>query len=151
MAPAVVLAYGNPLREDDGVAWAVAERVRELDPGLNVLTVHQLTPELAEVLSEAESAVFVDARVGETPGELSIALIEPVERRPGMTHTIGPETLLFYSLRLFGRAPRGALVTVTGERFGMGQGLSPAAARAVPVAAERAVQLATGRAPRQSA
>jgi hydrogenase maturation protease len=141
MSLAVVIAYGNPLREDDGVAWAVGERLRQLGPDAEVLTVHQLTPELAETLSDARVAVFVDARVGGSAGDVSSCAIEPSARSQAMTHGVGPEALLAYSLHVFGRAPRAYLVTVAGERFGVGSGLSDAAARAVPEAARRAAEL----------
>jgi hydrogenase maturation protease len=141
MQSAVVIAYGNPLREDDGVAWIVGERLRQLRPDVDVLTLHQLTPELAETLSDAQVAVFVDARVGGSAGEVSTCAIEPFAHSQAMTHGLGPEALLAYSLHLFGRAPRAYLVTVSGERFGVGCGLSDAATRAVPEAARRTAEL----------
>ena len=46
----LVIALGNPLREDDGVGWAVAS-VLQRSKDVRVLVVHQLAPEMAEEVS----------------------------------------------------------------------------------------------------
>jgi hypothetical protein len=63
----LVIACGNPLRSDDGVAWLAAEQLRQtLQPPAKVICVHQLTPELAEEASRAEIVFFIDAtRIGD--------------------------------------------------------------------------------------
>ena len=72
----LVIAWGNPLREDDGVAWHVVEGLRRLQPRpslplLRLRHAHQqLTPELAEPVSHAAGVVFVDARRDGTPGQV---------------------------------------------------------------------------------
>ena len=63
----LVIAWGNPLREDDTVAWHVLEGLRTLRPrpglpALHLRHAHQLTPEMAEFVSRAQGVVFVDAR-----------------------------------------------------------------------------------------
>jgi hypothetical protein len=63
----LVIAWGNPLREDDGVAWHVLEALRALRPhpalpALHLRHAHQLVPEMAECVSRATGVVFVDAR-----------------------------------------------------------------------------------------
>ena len=47
----LVIAWGNPLREDDAVAWHVLEGLRSLKPrprlpALHLRHAHQLTPEI---------------------------------------------------------------------------------------------------------
>src|SRR5262245_1795360 len=60
----VVIGYGNDLRGDDAVGLRAAQAVAAWDmPGVCGLAVHQLTPELAEILAGAALAIFVDARV----------------------------------------------------------------------------------------
>ena len=57
----LVLAYGNPLRRDDGVGWVIGERLAELLPeeAVDVRVLHQLTPELAEPISRASRAFWL--------------------------------------------------------------------------------------------
>ncbi len=125
----LVLAYGNPLRRDDGVGWVIGERLAEILPEnvADVRVLHQLTPELAEPISHAEAVIFVDAAEGEKPGTIRWTEIQP----GSFTHQVEPASLLDAAQELFGHCPPAALLTVTGGDFGYGEGLSPAVANAV--------------------
>ena len=70
MAGVLVIGVGNPLRGDDGLGWHAAEHLRErlVELHATVTSCHQLIPELAEPVSRAERVIFIDARVGPTPG-----------------------------------------------------------------------------------
>ena len=75
----LIIGYGNPLRGDDGVGWEVASRLAVIIPSeaAHILTVHQLTPELAESVSEADLVIFIDASdVGE-PGTWRCDQVKP--------------------------------------------------------------------------
>ncbi len=59
----LVIGYGNTLRGDDGVGQLVAVAVSKWQlPGVIALERHQLTAELAEPLSRAAIAIFVDSQ-----------------------------------------------------------------------------------------
>ena len=61
-ADVLVIGYGNTLRGDDGIGPAVAGEIDRLAvPGVRVIVVHQLTPELAADLAACRRAVFIDA------------------------------------------------------------------------------------------
>ncbi|NEP87655.1 MAG: hypothetical protein F6K18_12990 [Okeania sp. SIO2C2] len=61
MTEILVIGYGNTLRSDDGAGQRVAELVAEWEfQNIRSLPVHQLTPELAEPISQAELVIFVD-------------------------------------------------------------------------------------------
>jgi|WetSurMetagenome_2_1015567.scaffolds.fasta_scaffold108514_2 hydrogenase maturation protease len=134
-----VVAFGNPLRGDDGVAWRVAQELEHSADGAVVLTLHQLTPEVAVVVSQAAGVIFVDAAEGPMPGRVSTCELAPVAAQSTLTHHITPETVLALAQRLYGTCPRAALVTVTAESFAIGEALSTSVKRAVPEAV-RAVQ-----------
>jgi hydrogenase maturation protease len=143
----LLIAYGNPLRGDDGLGWRVAAAVRAAAPlgGVHVLAVHQLTPELAEIVARAERVVFVDASYAAVPGTMELYAVEPaLEWRGGFTHRCEPAELLTLARELYRRAPPEAwLLTVGGECFEVGEALSAAAQRALPgvvrVALERLI------------
>ena len=139
----LVIALGNPLREDDGAGWAVARALRRAGD-LRVLVVHQLTPELADEVSRADAVVFVDARRGGPAGELRTVAVSPegAFAEHGLTHVLDPATLLRYAQVLYGRAPKAWLVSIAGERFGLGDTLSGSVERTVPAAARRIRALA---------
>jgi hydrogenase maturation protease len=127
----LVIAYGNPLRQDDGVGWAVAEALAG-HPGVRLETVHQLLPELAEPLSRAHFAVFVDARRGGPAGEVRRTTVVAASDGWSSAHSLGPEQLLGLCERCFGHAPKAVLVSVAGARFDFGADLSPEVALAIP-------------------
>ena len=82
MARIVIVGYGNPLRSDDGLGWRVAEELsrRLSPPEVEVIVRHQLTPELADDVRNADAVFFIDAaRVGQ-PGEVTCT---PVTLQPG--------------------------------------------------------------------
>jgi hydrogenase maturation protease len=137
----LVIALGNPLREDDGVGWAVAQ-VLQRSKDVRVIVAHQLTPEMAEEVSRADAVVFVDARRGGSAGELRTVPLSPAAADHRLTHVVEPATLLHYAQILYGRAPTAWLVSVAGERFGLGDGLSASVLRAVPAAARQVRALA---------
>jgi hydrogenase maturation protease len=120
MARLLILGYGNPLRGDDGVGWHAVRRLLERSAELNaaVMSCHQLTPELAEPVSRAERVIFIDARVGPTPGAVEVSEVAAGE--PGhstFSHHLHPATLVALAQRLYGRAPEAWIITVTGESF----------------------------------
>ena len=79
----LVVGYGNELRCDDGVGPKVAAALQEMKlPGVRTITCHQLTPELAEPVSQARRVVFVDAAVDAAAG------IQWRELRPAATGRI---------------------------------------------------------------
>ena len=94
----LVIGYGNPLREDDGIGWRVVE---EIENGeivgvlqslgncqLETVAVHQLLPELAGDVSEAELVIFVDASVEGKPGTIAVRELAPVEQEMGRLRII---------------------------------------------------------------
>ena len=141
----LVVAWGNPLREDDGVAWHVLEGLRSLKPrpGLPPLKLrhaHQLAPEMAECVSQAQGVVFIDARRDGIPGEVRCEEVVPSAGSNPLAHSLSPQALLLYSQQLYGRAPRAVVVSIGGERFAMGEELSPVVRRALPRAIRTVVR-----------
>jgi hydrogenase maturation protease len=143
----LVIAWGNPLREDDGVAWHVLEGLRALKPrpGLPLLKLrhaHQLAPEMAECVSQAQGVVFVDARRDGTPGEVRSEEIAASAGSNPLAHSLSPQALLLFAEQLYGRAPRAVVLSIAGERFGMGEELSPVVRKALPRAIRAVIRQA---------
>jgi hydrogenase maturation protease len=143
----LVVAWGNPLREDDAVAWHVLEGLRSLKPRpgrppLKLRHAHQLTPEMAECVSRARGVVFVDARRDGRPGEVRGEAIAPSPGSNPLAHSLSPQALLLLAEQLYGRAPRAVVLGVAGERFGVGDSLSPVVRRALPRAIRAVIRQA---------
>ena len=118
----LILGYGNPLRGDDAAGPIAAAR-------LGGLAVHQLTPELAEAIAQADAVLFLDADAALPPGEIAVTAIRPSSAV--LDHHATPAALLELARTVFGAAPKAWLIGMGGENFELTEGLSPAAARAV--------------------
>jgi hydrogenase maturation protease len=139
----LVVAYGNPLRRDDGVAWRVAG---ELEGGrdIEVTYEHQLVPELAARVGRAEGVLFLDAAVGSTPGRVTVHEVAPQPEESAFGHVLRPSGMLDLARRLCGQAPPAVLLTVTVRDVAFGMELS-AEVEASLEAATRAARSALAR------
>ncbi len=138
MARKLVLACGNALRGDDGVGWAIAERL-DGDTSLTdveVVVAHQLTPEMAEPISLAETVVFVDCSAVAAAGEVAVFPVAAAcENNASLTHNVDPARLLAMAAEIFAASPKRAFaVTVGGASFEMSEELSEPVRRAIPEA-----------------
>ncbi|MCC7210126.1 MAG: hydrogenase maturation protease [Anaerolineae bacterium] len=129
----LVIGYGNTLRRDDGVGPAAARALehRGAPPDTEIIALFQLTPELAEPISRADTVIFVDASVhdGGAPGdvrETRLSVPDDPHLDPGaFTHNVTPLLLVVAAHGLYGRAPDAAwLITVSAGSFDLGEGLS---------------------------
>lgn len=137
--PALLLACGNSLRQDDGVGLRVAEAAEQLFPAarLRIIAAPQFTPEMAAELAATDLALFVDASAADEPGAIRVRPVGPCAA-PAETHGLDPPALLALAEELAGRAPARAFVlTIGAGRFDYGEDLSGPIRRAIP----RAVRL----------
>ena len=141
MARTLVVGFGNVFRRDDGVGFAVLNALRErlgrsplavdedgyddLGHELDTLFLHQLVPELAEVIAGYDRVVFVDAHVGTIPDlireEAVVAHYEPAT----VPHQLLPCTVLAMAQDLYASHPGGVLLSIRGHDFDFGEELSP--------------------------
>jgi hydrogenase maturation protease len=132
----LVIGYGNTLRRDDGVGPRVAEAVAVLAlPGVRALACPLLTPELADPISRARIAIFVDAAV-DAPREVQLRKLAPASSSQVMAHAASPATLLALARDVFGHAPEAWWLTIPAEDLGIGEELSPLAQRGLETAIE---------------
>ncbi len=143
----LVLGYGNPSRRDDGVGLAVINGLRrrlgltplegnddgftDLGRPLDTLFVHQLVPEMAEILAEYDRVIFVDAHVGVYPDVIRRVTVVPGFDLGMVSHHIKPASLLELAQCIYGCAPQAQLVSIRGLDFDFGTDLHPATAGAV--------------------
>jgi hydrogenase maturation protease len=135
--PALVIGYGNSLRGDDAAGPLAAAAVRDWNlPDVIVLSVTQLTPELAEPLSGARLAIFIDARLAIEPDspEAEVCALEPFDETPAFAHVAHPGHLLALARTVYGCWPPAWLVTIRAADLRLGEGLSSGAARGLDAA-----------------
>ncbi len=140
MRHTLVVGYGNPYRRDDGVAFYVANALRrgqglrplELDEDglddrghpLDAVVLHQLLPEIAPVLADYELVVFVDAHTGVIPDDVRVLPVQEEYGFQAVTHHMSPGMMLALSRAARGQAPEAVLVSIRGEDFDFGEGLT---------------------------
>jgi hydrogenase maturation protease len=137
MKRTLVIGYGNTLRGDDGAGIFAAERAARRFPGVDLLTVHDLQPELAETVSQYREVIFLDAAVQGSGVRADV--IEPAaDPLPSGSHSHSPGTLLSLCGFLYGRTPeRSLLIGIPGQTFDFGEQLSPFAHEMVEQAVEQ--------------
>ena len=131
---ALVIAYGNPLRSDDGLAWHVAPELEDrfANQRVDVRCVQQLMPEMSEIISRSQLVVFIDAATGGVAGEVRCEPIGEEIHAGGGSHQLTPAGCVALARALYGSKPLAFAVTVCGESFDHGEALSPAVAGAIP-------------------
>jgi len=142
-APSILLVgYGNTSRRDDGVAAHIlrcllsrlgmdsdsigAEDSLEPGPGIKVLFLHQLAPELAEMVSQYDTVVFIDAHVeGSGWEDMSWQPIAPAVEAGMIGHHLRPGVVVALAQSLYGSMPNAYMLSVLGHDFDFGEALSP--------------------------
>jgi len=149
----LVIGYGNPDRQDDGVGWHIlrnlAQRVGESipdDPGASIeveselvdlMFILQIYPELAETISHYERVCFVDAHTADIPEKISWIELSPEYEKSPLTHHMSPKTVLSISTTIYDKIPEAVLVSVRGFHFEFERELSPKTAELAKKATER--------------
>jgi len=139
MPPVLIVAYGNFLRSDDGVAWRAAEILEKKfhPPDIEILRLHQLTPELADTVRSFCTVIFVDAASSDAsqnkPGAIRVEEIGGGTSEPTrFSHVLSPKKVVDLATQLYGATLRAFCVTVAGDNFDHGDSLSPVVAAAFP-------------------
>jgi hydrogenase maturation protease len=142
----LIIGIGNPLRSDDGLGWAVAEQLaQDHSPDREIYTVHQLTPELAQLMAPAKLVIMIDASHEGVPGELHIRpLSSPGQPGPIGTHHTSPEELAAFTKLIYNQCPPIIVVTMTGADFQLSEQLSITIAHQLPLISATVRQLCSG-------
>jgi hydrogenase maturation protease len=153
MKSSLLIGYGNPDREDDGLAWHVLSKLagrfgqpisldfelefvdNQQSPDFHFLL--QLMPEIADLIKNYQRVCFVDAHTGNIPEYLQIKpLIGEFQASP-FTHHLTPASCLALCKSIYQVQPEAILVSVRGFQFGFNQSLSPQTAGLVDQAVNR--------------
>lgn len=153
MKRVLFLGYGNPDREDDGVAWHILCALGKklgLEPPLSYeeefpqsskadfLFQLQLTPEMTEDISAYEYVCFFDAHTGNIPEIVRLTELKSDFKRSPLTHHLTPQSLISICETIDGKKPDAALISVRGYQFRFSRDLSDETTALVPQAVELA-------------
>ncbi|MCL0081779.1 hydrogenase maturation protease [Dehalococcoidia bacterium] len=158
MKKTLVIGFGNVHRRDDGVGFMVINSVRErlgrppldaeddgfddLGHEIDTILLHQLVPNMAEMIAGYDLVIFVDAHVGIIPELLREEEVIARCKTTIVPHQLHPGMVLALAHQLYGGQSRGVLLSIRGYDFDFGEGLSPQTAALVPSAVNRVLALA---------
>ena len=161
MSKNLIIGYGNPDREDDGVAWHILRALAlhfgcghadtfngslfDIDLGEpqhradipDLQLELQLMPEVSETLADYDKVCFVDAHTGALARELNMEPITARVQNSPFTHHLTPEMCLQLAKSAYGKTPQGMVVSVRGYQFGFAHTLSPQTAQLAVEAVQR--------------
>ncbi|PTQ82309.1 hydrogenase maturation protease [Nitrosospira multiformis] len=125
--PLLVFGYGNPSRGDDALGPLLIERLEALGlPNVELLTDFQLQIEHALDLQSRDRVLFVDASVS-CVRPYAFSRLNARKDASFTSHIMSPMALLHAYQNLYGIPPPAYLLQVRGERFELGEPLSPEA------------------------
>ena len=133
----LILACGNTLRSDDGVAPRLADWAEEHfrdRPQVRVISRQQWTPDLAAEIAEADSVFFVDASIKSPPGRVRLAPVSSrVDGAAPDSHHLSANQLLGLTRSLYGSIKSHAMLLTVGiGSIEMGETLSAPVEAALP-------------------
>ncbi len=153
----LVIGFGNVYCHDDGVAFYVVNGlrrqrgIRELQPdedgwdergGLfDTIVVDQLIPEIVPVVAGYPLIIFVDAHLGSIADDVRVIRVQEERRFHAVTHQMSPGMILSLAREMRGRDLEGYLVSVRGENFDFGLGLSERCKHCADVAVQKILDL----------
>ena len=113
----LVLGYGNPGRQDDGLGPAVAARIDGLGwPNITAYDNYQLNIEDAVDVAENDVVWFVDAaKAGPSP--YGVRDLLPASTIDFTSHLVRPEAVLAIARQCYGKSPQAFLLAIRGYRF----------------------------------
>jgi hydrogenase maturation protease len=120
----LVIGYGNPGRQDDGLGPAAAAEIGKLFwPNVTTCDNYQLVIEDAVQMTEHDVVWFVDAtRDGDEPCVLR--RVSAAFDIAFTSHLLKPEVLLAITERCYGKSPEAYLVAIRGYEFEFLEGLT---------------------------
>jgi hydrogenase maturation protease len=135
----LILGYGNPGRQDDGLGPAAAQRIEALArPHITTIDNYQLNIEDAVDVAEHDQVWFVDAaRTG--PAPFIIQRLAPATSFDFTSHLVRPEAILAMAEQYYGGRPRAYLLAIRGYAFEFVEALTPLASNNL----EQAVDMLT--------
>jgi len=123
----LILGYGNPGRQDDGLGPAAAASIDSLGwPNLTAYDNYQLNIEDAIDVAAHDIVWFVDAaKIG--PAPFAVHEVSPACKIEFTSHIVSPEAILAIAHRCYGGFPRAFILAIRGYDFEFVESLTPAA------------------------
>jgi len=116
----LVIGYGNPAREDDGLGTLAAEAIDKLNmSGVTVEVDYQLHVEDAAAVAAHDVVIFVDASVeGDAPFYFT-RVVPAFPEGEFSTHVVEPQTVVALAKNIFNATCQAYVLGIRGYSFSM--------------------------------
>ena len=123
----LVLGYGNPGRQDDGLGPAAAQAIEQWRlPGVNVEVNYLLNIEDAAEAAEHDLVLFIDA-AADGPEPFEMHEVMPANSMTFTSHVVPPSTILAICDQCYQHVPEAWLLAIRGYEFELIEELTDAA------------------------
>ena len=121
----LLIGIGNGSRGDDALGWLFLNEIEEKDPQkFDMEYRYQLQVEDADMISQYERVLFVDATEELIPKGFAIKKCLPARSYYFSSHVQSPETVLYLCKTLYRKAPEAFVIAIKGYRWELGEPLS---------------------------
>jgi hydrogenase maturation protease len=126
-ARVLILGYGNPGRQDDGLGPAAVSEIESMGlPNLTAFDNYQLNIEDAIDVATHDIVWFIDAaKTGPSP--YSVRTVSPSSAIEFTSHIVRPEAILAIARECYGGSPQAFLLAIRGYEFEFIEALTPGA------------------------
>lgn len=125
MGKNLIIAIGNSGREDDGLGWAFLDHVDELlDSNFDREYRYQLQVEDADLISDYDHVLFVDADVRLYDKGFNIFDIKPIDVESYTSHELSAESVLHLCHSIYNKYPKCYALGISGASFNLNIGLT---------------------------
>ncbi len=120
----IVLGIGNNGRQDDGLGWLFLDFLKSEHSDFDLEYRYQLQIEDAELISNYQNVIFIDAAKDENEDGFSYYPCKPSEKYSFSTHALDPETILYLTKKLYNHEPEATVLAIQGYDWELKIGLS---------------------------
>lgn len=136
----LIYGYGNPGRQDDGLGYAVCQRIEAWAaekhlPDISFDSNYQLNIEDADAIAEQDLVIFVDASTEEIQ-DYCFSRVDGSTKVSFTSHAASPGYIVQLCRQLFGKEPLVLLLHIKGYQWAFQEGLTKQAQDNLELAVE---------------
>jgi hydrogenase maturation protease len=120
----IIVGIGNNGRQDDGLGWMFLDFLEEQNADIDIEYKYQLQIEDADLISNYDRVIFVDATKEETDDGYYLKPCLPSEEYSFSTHALNPETIMYLAKKLYNHNPDASIFAIQGYDWELKIGLS---------------------------
>ena len=121
----LVIGIGNDSRQDDGLGWALLDKIEKTYPGqVDLVYRYQLNIEDADLIKDADCVLFVDACENVLDNGSKLEKCSPNGEITYTTHALSPSAVLALCNQVYMEDPEAYVLSMQGYEWELQTGLT---------------------------